>query len=79
MPKYLDTHQMEPLTADTLRKLQTAPPDEFGVTHHDILFNEGENKVYCVLNAPDEEAVKKHHEKAGIRCEWIHEVDSTRG
>jgi hypothetical protein len=77
-PKFIDTHGMDPLTADVLKKLQTAPSDEFGVTHHDILFNERENKVYCVLNAPNRAAVEKHHAKAGLKCDWIHEVKSTR-
>ncbi len=78
MPKFIDSHPMKPVTSDTLRQLQDAPPDEFGVTHHDILFNEQENKIYCVLNAPNLDAVHKHHAKAGISCDWVQEVKSTR-
>jgi hypothetical protein len=78
VPKFIDVHSMQPFTADALNKLQDAPPDEFGVTHHDILFSEKDNKIYCVLNAPDVEAIEKHHAKAGIKCDWIHEVTSTR-
>ncbi|NIM68901.1 MAG: DUF4242 domain-containing protein [Xanthomonadales bacterium] len=78
MPKFIDTHPMEPFTAEELRKLQDAPPDEFGVTHHDILFSEEDNKIYCVLDAPDAEAVHKHHAAAGIACDWVREVKSTR-
>ena len=69
---------MSPFTAEELKKLQDAPPDEFGVTHHDILFSEGENKIYCVLDAPNEEAIHKHHQKAGIHCDFVHKVESTR-
>lgn len=69
---------MKPFTAEQLTRLQNAPPDEFGVTHHDILFSEEENKIYCVLDAPSSEAIDKHHAKAGIKCEFIHEVTSTR-
>jgi hypothetical protein len=36
MPKFIDTHPMKPFTGEELNKLQNAPPDEFGVTHHDI-------------------------------------------
>lgn len=79
MSKFIDAHPMKPFTADQLSKLQNAPADEFGVTHHDILFNEKDNKVYCVLDAPSAEAVHKHHAKAGITCDWVHEVNSTRG
>ena len=52
--------------------------DEFGVTHHDILFSEKDDKIYCVLEAPNVEAIHKHHAKAGIKCDWVHEVKSTR-
>lgn len=79
MPMFIDVHPMKPFTADELKKLQTAPPDEFGVTHHDILFSEKEDKIYCVLEAPSSEAVDKHHAKAGIKCDFIREVESTRG
>ncbi len=78
MPKFIDVHDMKPFTAEQLEKLQDAPPDEFGVTHHDILYSEDENRIYCVLDAPNAEAVHKHHEKAGITCEFVHQVSSTR-
>jgi hypothetical protein len=79
MPKFIDVHPMKPFTADALSKLQDAPPDEFGVTHHDILFSEKDDRIYCVLDAPNLEAIHKHHAKAGITCEWVQEVESTRG
>ena len=78
MPTYVDTHQMKPFTAQELREAQNAPKDEFGVTHHDILFSEKDNKVWCILNAPNKDAVEKHHAKVGIKCESINEVMSTK-
>lgn len=78
MPKFIDAHPMTPLTAEQLRAAQRSPRDEFGVTHHDILFSEPENKLYCVLDAPDREAIEKHHATLGIRCDWIHEVKSAK-
>ncbi len=78
MPKYIDSHSMGPVKAQQLHALQTAPADEFGVAHHDILYNEGENRIWCVLDAPDEEAVRRHHAKVGIDCEFVTEVHSTR-
>lgn len=79
MPTFIDAHPMKPFTADQLNKLQNAPPDEFGVTHHDILFSEKDDKIYCVLDAPNAEAVHQHHAKAGIEADWVQEVKSTRG
>ena len=79
MPKFMDSHPMSPFTAEQLRELQHAPKDEFGVTHHDILFSEEHDRIWCVLEAPNIDAIHKHHAKAGIKCEWVREVDSTRG
>ena len=79
MAKFIDTHSMGKISSETLIKLQHAPKDQFGVTHHDILYNKATDKVFCVLDAPSKDAVKKHHEHAGIECEWVEEVESTRG
>ncbi len=78
MSKYIDTHEMKPLTAQQLREAQNAPQDEFGVTHHDIFFSEKKNKIWCILNAPNKDAVEKHHAKVGIKCESIDEIMSTK-
>lgn len=78
MPKFIDAHPMHPLTVDQLRAAQQSPEDEFGVTHHEILYSEPENKLYCVLDAPDREAIEKHHAKIGVTCDWIHEVASAK-
>jgi hypothetical protein len=78
MPKYIDTHEMGSIDPKVLKELQSAPKDKFGVTHHDILFNQKENRIYCVLDAPSEKAVLEHHHAFGIKCDWVHEVSSTR-
>ncbi len=78
MTKFIDQHPMTPFTAELLRKAMEAPEDEFGVTHHDLLYTEGEDKMWCVLNAPDIEAIEKHHAKLDLECEWIHQVESAR-
>lgn len=77
MPRYLDVHPLGELSEETLEKLQKSPQDEFGITHANIIYNKKEDKCYCLLDAPDKEAVEKHHHKAGIKCEWISEVKST--
>ncbi len=78
MPKFIDSHPMGSLTAEQLKQLQNAPKDKFGVTHHDILYNKKEDRVYCVLDAPSKDAVANHHKDAGLKVEWIHEVESTK-
>jgi len=69
---------MHPFTAEQLNNLQHQPRDEFGVSHRDILYSEPDDKIFCILDAPNAEAVRKHHAKAGITCDFVEEVKSTR-
>ncbi|HEU5462469.1 MAG TPA: nickel-binding protein [Nitrososphaeraceae archaeon] len=78
MPKFLDSHHMKGVDENTLRNAQNFPKDEFGVTHENIMYNEKEDKLFCLLDAPSKEAVEKHHQKLGIQCEWITEVKTTK-
>jgi len=77
MPKFLDTHNLKGVDEETLRKAQCSPKDEFGVTHDNMMYNRDEDRWYCLLDAPSREAVVKHHEKHGFKCDWITEVKTT--
>ena len=41
--------------------------DEFGVRQVE-LFPNSEGKVYCLLDAPDADAVRSHHASLGVPC-----------
>ena len=58
----MDTHKV-PFTKQQLQELCASPRDEFGVAHVDVLFNKEANVCFCVLDAPDEEAVKNTMKK----------------
>lgn len=77
MPKFLDVHPMKGFDEEALRKLQKSSVDEFGISHHNILYNEEVDKLFCLLDAPSKDAVEKHHNKAGIKCEWVIQVKTT--
>ena len=77
MPKFLDSHPMKGARKETLQNLQKTPKDEFGVTHLDIIFSEDDDRMFCFLEAPDKNAIEKHHEKYGYKCDYIIEVDNT--
>lgn len=53
------------------------PKDEFGVTHENTIFSKEEDKLFCLLDAPDKESIDKHHHKLGLSCDWIMEVKTT--
>jgi len=36
-----------------------------------------EDKFFCLLDSPNKEAIVKHHEKHGFKCDWITEVKTT--
>jgi hypothetical protein len=68
---------MKGFDEESLSKVQTELPDEFGVTTENTLFNIEADRLYCLLNVPNKEAVEKHHEKYGAKCEWIMEIKTT--
>jgi len=77
VPRFLDVHSMKGLDEHILKTLQNSPQDEFSVKHLNILHNPEVDKCFCLLEAPTKEVVEKHHEKMGIKCEWITEVKTT--
>jgi hypothetical protein len=77
MTLFIDEHPMGTFDEKTLNELQNSPRDEFGITHKNILYNKDEDKIFCILDAPNKEAVDKHHNKAGLKCESITEIKST--
>jgi hypothetical protein len=78
LPAFLDVHSIGTLTEEDLIKEQEASRDELGVRTLNILYNFEVGTIYCVLDAPNREAVAKHHDKIGVKCDWIMEVKSTQ-
>lgn len=47
--------------------------DQFGVRQIE-LFHNADGKVYCQLEGPDEDAIRKHHDAAGVSCGEVHQI-----
>lgn len=77
MPIFLYVHPIGSLTEQGLLKEQDAPRDELGVKAINILYNFEVGTIYCLLDAPNREAVEEHHDKIGVKCDWIMEVKTT--
>lgn len=79
MPRFMDFHDdlklpqaaIDQIAADT----KAAKSDQFGVRQLELYHN-ADGKVYCLLEAPDAEAVRQHHHALGVGCGEVHEVDS---
>lgn len=78
MPIFIDGHSLNGLTPDRLKKLGNLLPDNYGITHLQLFYNKKEDKLYCILDAPNEEAIWKHHEREGLKCEFITQVQQIK-
>jgi two-component system sensor histidine kinase HydH len=65
------------MSEEQLRKPQELKPNEFGVVVINILYNYEADVMYCVLDAPNEEAIEQHHAKLGYTCDSILEIKTT--
>jgi hypothetical protein len=77
MPQFMDFHDDLKLPAEAIDQItegtRNGAVDEFGVRQVE-LFHNADGKVYCLLEGPDEEAIRKHHEAVGVPCGEVHRV-----
>ena len=71
MPKFLDVHPMKGLDGALIRNLQNGLADEFRVTHHSIMYNPEVDQCYCLIDSSTMEAGQKHHDKLGIKWDYV--------
>ncbi|MCL2395105.1 MAG: DUF4242 domain-containing protein [Acidimicrobiaceae bacterium] len=78
MPRFMDYHDDLKLPAEAIDQITSdtkeGKADQFGVRQIE-LFHNADGKVYCLLEAPDADAVRHHHEALGVPCGDIHEVE----
>jgi hypothetical protein len=79
MPQFMDFHPDLKLPQEAVDQLgqdaRDQKYDQFGVRQIELYHND-QGHVYCLLEAPDAEAVRKHHEALGVPCGDVHEVRS---
>jgi hypothetical protein len=77
MPQFMDYHDDLKLPAEAINEIargaREQEADEFGVRQID-LFHNPDGQVYCLLDAPDAEAVRQHHAALGVPCGDVHQV-----
>ena len=78
MPRFMDFHEDLKLPADAIEQIaqgtRDGATDQFGVRQVELYHN-ADGKVYCLLEGPDEDAVRKHHEAIGVSCGQVNRVD----
>ena len=79
MPQFMDYHDDLKLPQEAIENLTQATrdhaTDEFGVRQVELYHN-ADGKVYCLLEGPDEQAIRDHHAALDVPCGDVHEVQS---
>jgi two-component system sensor histidine kinase HydH len=75
MPLFVDTHKLGGYSRGELESAVNDGTDEFGVKVYQLLFNEREDVLYCICEAPSKEAIISHHKKFNCICDSIIEAD----
>ena len=78
MPRFMDYHADLKLPQSAIDQIAAdaaaGRSDQFGVRQVE-LFHNSAGKVYCLLDAPDAEAVRQHHAALGVDCGDVHPVE----
>ena len=78
MPRFMDFHADLKLPSEAIAQIaydtRNERADEFGVRQVELYHNP-EGQVYCLLDGPDEDAIRKHHAALGVDCGPVHRVD----
>jgi hypothetical protein len=78
MPRFMDFHQDLKLPAEDIAQIaddaRHGRADEFDVRQIELYHN-NEGSVFCLLEGPDEEAIRRHHAALGVPCGDVHRVD----
>lgn len=69
----MDVHEGLHFPAEAITALTKGETDEFGVHQVELYYND-DGVAYCLLDGPDEDAIRKHHETLGVSCGAVHQV-----
>ena len=79
MALFMDYHEDLKLPTQAIAQIaedaRHARADRFGVRQVELYHNP-DGKVYCLLEGPDEDAIRQHHAALGVTCGDVHQVSS---
>jgi hypothetical protein len=78
MARFMDFHEDLKLPPEAIEQIaedtRNEKADQFGVRQIELYHN-AEGQVYCLLEGPDEEAIRAHHAALGVPCGEVHQVN----
>jgi hypothetical protein len=79
MPKFIDHHPDLRLSPEAIEALsgdaRSGRYDQFNARQLELFYN-SDGKVFCLVEAPNEEAVRRRHEALGVPCGEVYRVES---
>ncbi len=79
MPKFMDYRDDLALPQAAIDQIaegtRAGTADDFGVRQLELYHN-SDGKVYCLLEGPDEDSIRKHHAALNVPCGDVHQVSS---
>jgi hypothetical protein len=80
MPQFMDFHPELTLPQEAIDDIasgaRAGTADQFGVRQVELYHN-SDGTVYCLLDAPNPQAVRDHHAALSVDCGEVHEVTGT--
>jgi Protein of unknown function (DUF4242) len=77
MALFMDAHEDLKLPAEAIAQIaddtRHQRSDQFGVRQVELYHNP-DGHVYCLLEGPDEDAIRQHHAALGVPCGDVHQV-----
>jgi hypothetical protein len=78
MALFMDFHEDLKLPAEAIAQIaddtHAGRADQFGVRQVELYHN-ADGQVYCLLEGPDEDAIRQHHAALGVPCGDVHQVN----
>lgn len=75
MPLFVDVHKISEAVLGKFKDEVNADIDEFGVSSVELFYHRKSQTIYCLLDAPNEDAIVNHHARLGLKCEFVIEVE----
>lgn len=80
MVTYLDRHAGAQLPDEKRSAIESEvkahTPDKHGVVTRAIILDKVSDELTCITEGPNEEAIRKHHEDAGMPLGELHKVEA---
>ncbi|MDG7050712.1 MAG: DUF4242 domain-containing protein [Nitrososphaerota archaeon] len=75
MPEFIARHRVTETGLDKIIDTVNQEINEFGVSTVEIFYDHKSQEMCCVLEAPDEEAIKNHYSNVGLVCGYIAPIE----